>query len=295
MVDVSPHNNAQSVESTIHDLRARLENATYLAQHIATALYLTVEHLPGGEPLVQALKHSAVELVSVLEKGEEGELFAHRVFDIAGHVSTVLTVLVRVRLVEGENRDVLIEFLYRLQKEMVEYVQALREMRKRNAFAGGRSISDLQNEESIIDSNQPSVAELRAILEEGLPPGGAKHLNAREIVSPLGIFSYEHGHENTSAIHSVDDSVEIVRDYRGSATHTTRAMIRREDRIKQIVEIIRQLRVVSMRDIAIRITKCSEKTLQRDIAELVTQGAVIKQGSRRWATYRVGPNMGMFG
>jgi len=53
----------------------------------------------------------------------------------------------------------------------------------------------------------------------------------------------------------------------------------------QIMDIIRDKGEVNIKDIARIITDCSEKTLQRDLISLVSEGIVKKRGERRWSTY----------
>ncbi len=59
----------------------------------------------------------------------------------------------------------------------------------------------------------------------------------------------------------------------------------KEDRKRQILDIVKDKHEVSIKDIAPRILKCSEKTLQRDLQELIVSGELKKTGERRWSKY----------
>lgn len=66
----------------------------------------------------------------------------------------------------------------------------------------------------------------------------------------------------------------------------------REDRIKKIISIIKDKSVlpenkdgVSIKDISLAFTDCSEKTIQRDLNSLVQKGQISKTGSKRWSRY----------
>jgi len=61
----------------------------------------------------------------------------------------------------------------------------------------------------------------------------------------------------------------------------------REERKEHIVAVIKKNDPASIKDIAMHINGCSEKTLQRDIKEMITEGRITKEGSRRWTTYRI--------
>lgn len=58
-----------------------------------------------------------------------------------------------------------------------------------------------------------------------------------------------------------------------------------KDRREGILSIIRDKRTASIKDISTLIRGVSEKTIQRELAALVAQGTLRKQGERRWSTY----------
>ncbi len=58
-------------------------------------------------------------------------------------------------------------------------------------------------------------------------------------------------------------------------------------REEQILSIVREKGSVSIKDISKVIRDCSEKTLQRTLIALVQRGALLKEGERRWSTYRI--------
>lgn len=68
------------------------------------------------------------------------------------------------------------------------------------------------------------------------------------------------------------------------AKKTTSAQPNRQDRI---IEILKEKDHVTIKDLAIRITNCSEKTLQRDLAKMIDDGLVLKEGDKRWSTYKL--------
>lgn len=56
-------------------------------------------------------------------------------------------------------------------------------------------------------------------------------------------------------------------------------------RMSAILEVIRKQKNVSIKDIAAKVTDCSEKTIQRELTTLIEQGLVRKVGERRWSVY----------
>ena len=63
------------------------------------------------------------------------------------------------------------------------------------------------------------------------------------------------------------------------------ATMRHKDRRARILALLQRNERVSIKDVARAITGCSEKTLQRELAALVAQGVLKKEGERRWSTY----------
>ncbi len=59
-----------------------------------------------------------------------------------------------------------------------------------------------------------------------------------------------------------------------------------EERRKILLELLNKKDKISIKDAVSVITSCSEKTLQRELLALVEEGVAVKEGERRWSTYR---------
>jgi hypothetical protein len=57
------------------------------------------------------------------------------------------------------------------------------------------------------------------------------------------------------------------------------------DRSSKILEIIKEKQKVSIKDIAQIITDCSEKTIQRELQQLINDKVLKREGERRWSLY----------
>jgi hypothetical protein len=57
------------------------------------------------------------------------------------------------------------------------------------------------------------------------------------------------------------------------------------ERTSQVLKIVLELKRVSIKDISKVIRGCSEKTIQRELNVLISQGLVRKEGDRRWSVY----------
>lgn len=59
------------------------------------------------------------------------------------------------------------------------------------------------------------------------------------------------------------------------------------DRRKKIIDLIKAKKEVSIKDLAKDIKGCSEKTIQRELSAMVSDGILVKEGERRWSTYKL--------
>lgn len=60
----------------------------------------------------------------------------------------------------------------------------------------------------------------------------------------------------------------------------------KEDRTEKILKLIKDKKEVSIKDISIAFTDCSEKTIQRELNSLVSKNQIKKIGEKRWSRYQ---------
>jgi DNA-binding transcriptional ArsR family regulator len=61
----------------------------------------------------------------------------------------------------------------------------------------------------------------------------------------------------------------------------------KKERRDAIMKTIRSKGKVTIKDISENISGCSEKTIQRDLQELIQHGVLIREGEKRWAVYKL--------
>jgi DeoR/GlpR family transcriptional regulator of sugar metabolism len=61
----------------------------------------------------------------------------------------------------------------------------------------------------------------------------------------------------------------------------------KSDRRQSILDVVKQKREVTIKDISSVVLDCSEKTIQRELNDLLLQGLIKKTGERRWSKYSV--------
>jgi hypothetical protein len=61
----------------------------------------------------------------------------------------------------------------------------------------------------------------------------------------------------------------------------------RQDRTNKILSLIKGKVDISIKDISLAFTNCSEKTIQRELNSLVIKGQLKKTGAKRWSRYSI--------
>ncbi len=68
---------------------------------------------------------------------------------------------------------------------------------------------------------------------------------------------------------------------------TVTSLAERQDRSNKILSLIKDKKDISIKDISLSFTDCSEKTIQRELNTLVSKGQIKKSGSKRWSRYSI--------
>lgn len=71
----------------------------------------------------------------------------------------------------------------------------------------------------------------------------------------------------------------------GKRPQSLRAKRRATSRRMAILDVVTKRGPVHIKDIATEVTDCSEKTIQRELASLIKDSVVKKEGSKRWTMY----------
>lgn len=229
---------------------------------VTTALYLVTELLDELEPLKKHIRNHATDLLrtSHVPYGSTDEDIEYRMSFIMSFIESLMSFIEIAgvaHVVSMSNTELL-----------------LRELRALHMHIAGRHGALLQ------------------------AAGREKEINLEEIFGGYSASSLS-PKRDTQKAQPKDQAPAPARTSFVEKDHTTAAMVSKKpaaiipngeekrERKEQIISIIRNQEDASIKDIASHITGCSEKTLQRDIKELIDAGTITKEGSRRWSTYRV--------
>ncbi len=80
--------------------------------------------------------------------------------------------------------------------------------------------------------------------------------------------------------HSVSD-----KNVKDKSTQPKEKDAKKSDRRQVILKLLKDSKVLSIKEFSKQIKDCSEKTIQRELLALVQEGVLNKKGERRWSTY----------
>ncbi|MEK7579260.1 MAG: DeoR family transcriptional regulator [Patescibacteria group bacterium] len=227
-----------------------------VSQKLATALYLVTGLMSDEEPLKWHLRRKAISLVS-----DTGR--ALRLFKI------------------DKEEDVLAS----LQTSCRETVSLIRV----SAISG---IVSTMNEEIIVLQMNAFMSDMRSILEREDGKGGLikKILSYKRpllLGRPENKYNFSQGHSqgqsfSNQAVLPKQSVKKIILRVRPNGNG-----LEGKARKEKITALVREKGSVMIKDIAGAIQDCSEKTLQRDLGDLVREGVLKRKGERRWTVYFV--------
>jgi hypothetical protein len=227
----------------------------------AAVLLITVRN-KGQHTLMQELEGSAVRLVLYASQTHESDIKREQFLAEISTLITLLDVGQRVGRVGPSNAELLTQELTALQRYVGEI-----EWSRGNIFLTRGELQvtqppEVQVRDNTYGGNTRIVGQIKDI--QSVPSQGKE----------TGLYETQGHIEKDARTTPVRHASERMQDAQKDRRATILGMLQRKDR-------------VSVRDVASVIKDCSEKTLQRELLALVAQGVLVKDGERRWSTYRL--------
>ena len=242
-------------------LQSVLYNETRRIKKITTALYVVTDHIDDLENLKRHIRQYTTDLLKVSHvpysaNAEELEFRMSFILSYTDALMSFIEVAYAGQFISEGNTQLL-----------------LRELRSLSIHVHHRY-------QDIVGGNQGPVnladeIDIKHILKEKESDSDTH----TRTTSPQS--STESSAPKTKSSRSAEDTQPMT------AQDLDAPLSSREERKEHIIAVIKKNDSAAIKDIAMHINGCSEKTLQRDIKELITDGRIIKEGSRRWSTYKI--------
>ena len=262
----------QSIRSNPFGDNRLAERAYSRAERLVSATYLVTRHIDATETVKQALRQKGVELLGALMETRESlrTIGAEEVYEVQGIIRQVIS-LVRILAVSGfvsfENADILSDAYDELasfvdsarRSSLAEYVHLSRE-----ELLGGDTRS--------VSFNSPQAR--RKDPEMSDIKGTELRTSIKDTSTSVELMDTEHINTDKHSIGQI--TVDLAAASRP-----------RRDRTEAITTVLREAGSCGIKDIMLHTPEYSEKMVQRTLFELVSQGVVVKNGSKRWSTYQL--------
>lgn len=230
-------------------------------EKLTTALYMITDYMDDKEPLKNHLRLLAVELLSSAHDFVSVSPFDHEIIlkDIYAD-STRITSLVSL----GKTVDV----ISKMNGEII-----LREF---------NTIIEVLKEYARVENI--------TIKEEQIPFVLPSDFFGNELIPPVQLSLPEYVKQNEmklSTIMNRENSAqqESKKTFDKNNPLKKTDMLGKFDRKNLIIKLIKDKKEVTIKDIHQVLNDCSEKTIQRELSALVSEGVLKKQGEKRWSKY----------
>ncbi len=221
-------------------------------EKITAALYLISSLLKDTEPLKWELREKAVNMISSsialnsIEPADKNSIL-QSLFSVSLETLTLLNIASLAGLISDMNHSI-------LKNEIEGVVSLLKEKVTEDTTNAGYILSD-------------------SFFRTDFKMESRTDLKTEEI--PQGQLNLSKGHSTHSSVtHTKIQHKEKVA-----------LKDKKNDRKTTITNLLKKQSNLTIKDFVKVIHGCSEKTIQRELLELVEEGTVKKEGERRWSTY----------
>lgn len=230
---------------------SRIEYFSERAKKLATAVYIVTNLIPQTDPLRLAIREFSIKLLSFMGSS----LIGHSPKEVS-----VETINLSKKIVE--------------MLEIAFFSGYISEMN----FSVLKSEFDLFiNEVSSFDGGQKVISPLALKVGDTNPEMSFKESDKNSRISEAA--------PKGQKVNSTSNSTSGVQSPKNPPQVRSAVEAKKMSRKEAVISIIKLKGAISIKDISSVIINCSEKTIQRELMTLVSEGILKKSGERRWSIY----------
>ena len=257
----------QNPQNNIEKYRVDGMSLKNKSDKITAALHMVTDCIEDNEPIRFRLRSLAVELASDSHalihapSRDRGFIFSDLEL-IATEIMSLLSIARSIRMVSEMNADILL-------RELTTNTERMRTWTETGFYES--------------ESFGPAVTPVSFSLNED-------HFKTEQPSVPK---------TDPVSLPKVSKNVEVSRPYKGHVERTKEESIKKTtnddarkfdfavklNRRNSILKIIKDKKEVTIKDISEMISDCSEKTIQRELINLVSEGVLKRVGEKRWSKY----------
>jgi hypothetical protein len=260
------------------------------SQKLVTALYMITDLMESHDPMRNLLRKEITHVMSLLFETTHAPKTARveilsQVNNLLFAVSSYLGVMYSNGFVSKMNYDLVHGEINNLKQDLQQQLKkSLPYDKKQN---NNQSVKDFTFSADFFHQEIEPQRQINSSLAEGKTQLIQKDINSQpiekkktSIQSP--VFVQKESLENKIAKFTEKKSAKSKINKKISPLNQVKTK-RKED----ILKILKQKPDASINDICALFKDCSSKTIQRDLTDLIDQGLVQKEGSRRWSKYNL--------
>lgn len=260
------------------------------AERLITGLYLVTDLIDNEEPIKGALRTNALVLLASMNTLAQPEV-KDRIKEYKVSLKSVTEVLSLLHV--GTTAGIISEMNGRLLGEGFRALQLVLEKKQpllteaMLTVEGEDSLASVPVFTEAITGTSYDVITPRSLRMNQSDLGAAKErvVNAQEVPhEELKETTVTNKGQNSPASSSEVSSIPA---YRATPRPVSSFQNRKKGRKEQILALFVRGVDVSIKDISARIKGCSEKTIQRELNNLVFEGLIERIGEKRWSRYIV--------
>lgn len=224
------------------------------AEKLVSALYMIVKFIPENDPLSEVLKRQGVHLLSFITRAAVSRSIGSP--DVCLEVRTLVLEIVSLLGVAHMSGSVSDMNYALIVKEFTNLVELFEKNKN--------SSSSLSFPREMFEVN----------IQGATNTTGFSNLHLQKQGS-----TYSQVKDNNLSFNKKTNNV-LNKELSVSGTE------KKQDRSELILNVFKkEKRTLGVKDVAVFVTDCSEKTIQRELLSLVARGVLRKEGERRWSKY----------
>ena len=230
-------------------------------EKLVSALYLLTQFFPKSDPLQRSIRQKGLALLELIHSGQErtGRGSYSRISQSIRSLVSELRVANNVGIVSDMNFQV-------LESEFTVLQKGLEDRRESAA-------------EPTLDQEYFEV--------ESLPESSSVAVKKDDQTKTKRNKSQDRSSSQVAATSKKESTSGADDDGAAKESPPSRKNGPKKRRRGIIMDILKDKPEVSVKDVTKVIPNYSAKTIQRDLKSLVKEGVLIKEGKRRWTTYRL--------
>lgn len=229
------------------------------AQKVVAALFLITNHLETNNPIRAEIRHNATLLLKAILSGSKIEEYKKTLNSFLSvglltkefsnqNVEIIEREITSLKVPSAQFSDSVLSSIFVHDQEMV-----LSEAKDTNLLSG---TTEGQQEERPQVTSQTNFKETDYLKDTYSKPKSVEVLNS-------ALKKYQ---DNASVLNKKDE---------------------KKARRLHVLDLLSKTELRTIRDISKHFTDCSEKTIQRELNDLVDEKFIIRVGDRRWSTYKL--------